>query len=184
MDKGLIAIRYAKALLKFAETNNKEKKIYELAQFIQAVFIETPGLHAALENPLIPKERKRKFIISACGEHISDLFIKFINLFLENNRQDCLQRIMLQYQDVYNLSKSILRGKLITAVEIDNATAAHLIQAIEHKIEGKIELEKITDPAILGGFILDLDSTRWDASLKRQLNDIKHQYIQRNKRIV
>ena len=184
MNKGLVAVRYAKALLKFAENNNMEEEIYELAKFLQAVFVETPALHTALENPLIPKKRKRKFIISACGEHISDLFIKFIDLLLKNDRQDCLQSIMMQYQDAYNQSKNILRGKLITAVEIDNATAAHLTKSVEHKVEGKLDLEKIIDPSILGGFILDLDSIRWDASLKRQLNAIKQQYIQRNRRIV
>ena len=184
MNKGLIAVRYARALLKFAENNNKEGEIYKQALFLQDVFVETPSLHAALENPLIPKRKKREFIITASGKNVSDLFMKFIDLLLENDRQDCLQSIMMQYQDAYNESKNILRGKLITAVEIDNATVAHLTKTIEHKIKGKLELEKIIDPTILGGFILDLDSTQWDASLIRQLNSIKQQYIQRNKRIV
>ena len=184
MNKGLIAVRYARALLKFAENNNKEGEIYEQALFLQNVFVETPSLHAALENPLIPKRKKREFIITASGKNITKLFVKFIDLLLENDRQDCLQSIMMQYQDAYNESKNILRGKLITAVEIDDATVAHLTKSIEHKVEGKLELDKIIDPTILGGFILDLDSTRWDASLIRQLNSIKQQYIERNRRIV
>ena len=133
MNKGLIAVRYARALLMFAQNNNKEEEIYEQAKFLQDVFIKTPSMHTALENPLIPKKRKRKFIITACGENISDLFIKFINLLLENDRQDCLQSIMMQYQDLYNQSKNILRGKLITAVEIDHATVAHLTKSVEQK---------------------------------------------------
>ncbi|NLZ94787.1 MAG: F0F1 ATP synthase subunit delta [Bacteroidales bacterium] len=184
MNKGLIAVRYARALLKFAENNNKEREIYEQALFLQDVFVETPSLHTALENPLIPKKKKREFIITASGKNISDLFLKFIDLLLENDRQDCLQSIMMQYQDAYNKSKNILRGKLITAIEIDDTTVADLIKSIEHKVEGKLELEKIVDPTILGGFILDLDSTRWDASLIRQLNSIKQQYIEINRRII
>ena len=91
---------------------------------------------------------------------------------------------MLQYQVLYNESKNILRGKLITAIEIDDATMAHLTKSVELKVEGKLELEKIVNPNILGGFILELDFIRWDASLRRQLDSIRNQYIERNRRIV
>ena len=184
MNIGLISVRYARALLKFAENNNVETEIYEQAKFLQNIFANTKALHTALDNPLIPKAKKRQFIITASGEGISDVFIKFIDLLLENNRQDCLQSIMLQYQQLYNESKDILRGKLITAVEIDDTTMSHLKNSVEHKVEGELELEKIVDPSILGGFILELDFIRWDASLIRQLNSIKQQYIERNRRIV
>jgi F-type H+-transporting ATPase subunit delta len=51
-------------------------------------------------------------------------------------------------------------------------------------MKGTLELEKIVDPEILGGFILELDFVRWNASLSNQLNRIKNQYIERNRRIV
>ncbi len=184
MNIGLISVRYARALLKFAESNNVETEIYEQAKFLQDIFVNNKALHTALHNPLIPKAKKRQFIITASGEGVSDVFIKFIDLLLENDRQDCLQSIMLQYQELYNSSKNILRGKLITAIEIDDATMSLLSKSVEQKVEGKLELEKIIDPNILGGFILELDFIRWDASLIRQLNSIKQQYIERNRRIV
>ena len=184
MNIGLISVRYAKALLKFAETKNRETEIYKQAKFLQEVFATTKGLHTALNNPLIPLKKKREFIITASGDDVSDVFIQFIDLLLQNDRQDCLESIVLQYQELYNQSKNILRGKLITATEIDDATKAHLIQSVEQKVEGKLELEQIVNPSILGGFILELDFIRWDASLSRQLNSIKNQYIERNRRII
>ena len=105
-------------------------------------------------------------------------------MLLLNNREDCLQSIMLEYQEQYRKSKNILRGKLITAVEIDKPTTQSLIASIEGKVKGNLELEKIIDPKILGGFILEVDFYRWDASLMGQLNRIKKQYIERNRRIV
>ena len=184
MNIGLISVRYARALLKFAENNNVETEIYEQAKFLQDIFASTKELYTALNNPLIPKAEKKKFIITACGEDISEVFLKFIDLLLENDREDCLQSIVLQYQELYNESKNILRGKIITAVEIDDATMARLIKSVELKVEGKLELEKIVSPNILGGFILELDYIRWDASLQRQLDSIRNQYIERNRRII
>lgn len=184
MNIGLISVRYAKALLMFAQNNNKEDEVYAQAKFLQDVFVNTKALHTALENPLLSKQKKRELIITASGGKVSDVFMRFINLLLENDREACLQSIMLQYQEVYNESKNIIRGTLITAVEIDDATMSMLKKSVEQKVEGTLELEKTVNPEILGGFILDLDFIRWDASLSRQLNSIRNQYIERNRRII
>lgn len=184
MNRGLISERYAKALLGFAENKNIEVEIYEQAMFLQDVFVNIATLHTALHNPMISKAQKRKIILTACGDDVADAFVTFIDLLLTNDREDCLQYIMLQYQEMYRKSKNILQGKLITAVEIDDATKSSLIQAIELKVKGKLEVEKIVDATILGGFILELGFVRWNASLSRQLNDIKKQYIERNRRII
>lgn len=184
MNKGLVSVRYARALLQFAENKNMEDEIYEQAKFLTTVFSNIKNLYTALHNPLISKSKKKSIILTASGENITDVFKRFIDLLLENNREDCLQSIMLQYQELYRASKNILHGKLITAVEIDEATRKNLISSIEQKMKGTLELEKIVDPKILGGFILELDFVRWNASLSNQLNRIKNQYIERNRRIV
>lgn len=184
MNLGLISVRYAKALLQFAQNKNMEDEIYEQAKFLVGVFGNIKGLYTALHNPLVSKTRKRNIILTACGDDVTDAFKKLIDLLLENSREDCLQSIMLQYIKLYRQSKNILHGKLITAVEIDDITESHLIKSIEQKVKGKLELEKIVDPKILGGFILEIDFVRWNASLSNQLNNIKNQYIERNRRIV
>ena len=184
MNKGLISVRYAKALLQFAQVNNAEEEIYKQSKFLSSVFFNLKNLPTALNNPMLPKAEKRKIILTASGEKTSDVFERFIDLLLKNDREDCLQSIMLTYQEQYRKSKNMLHGRLITAVEIDDATTKLLIKTIEHKIKGDLDLEKVVNPDILGGFVLEVDFMRWDASLISQLNSIKKQYIERNRRIV
>ena len=184
MNKGLISVRYATALFQFAKDKNVGEEVYEQSKFLTSVFAQLKNLPATLSNPMIPKDQKRRLLLTASGEMTSDVFEKLIDLLLKNDREDCLQSIMLEYQEQYRKSKNILHGKLITAVEIDDATTKLLISSIEHKIDGTLDLEKIVNPKILGGFILEVDFVRWDASLSGQLNSIKKQYIERNRRIV
>ena len=184
MNKGLISVRYATALLQFAQNENAEDEMYAQAKFLSRVFLQVSNLHTILNNPMVPKERKRQVILLAAGDKVPEVFEKTVELLLTNNREDCLQSIMLEYQEQYRKSKNILRGKLTTAVEIDDPTTQKLIASIEGKVRGNLELEKTVDPNILGGFILEVDFIRWDASLTGQLNRIKKQYIERNRRIV
>ena len=184
MNKGLISVRYATALLQYAQSENVAEEVYEQSKFLTSVFSQLKKLPTTLSNPMIPKANKRKLILTASGEMTSDVFEKLIDLLLKNDREDCLQSIMLEYQEQYRKSQNMIHGKLITAVEIDDATTKLLIDSIEHKIDGTLDLEKIVNPKILGGFILEVDFVRWDASLSGQLNSIKKQYIERNRRIV
>ncbi len=184
MNKGLISVRYATALLQFAQSKNVEDEMYAQAKFLSRVFLQVSKLNTVLTNPMVSKEKKREVILIAAGGKILDVFEKTVDLLLTNGREDCLQGIMLEYEEQYRKSKNILRGKLTTAVEIDEPTTQNLIATIEKKVEGNLELEKTIDPTILGGFILQVDFIRWDASLRGQLNRIKKQYIERNRRIV
>ena len=40
------------------------------------------------------------------------------------------------------------------------------------------------DPNLIGGFVLDLDEFLMDASVKHQLDQIREQFIERNRRII
>lgn len=184
MNIGLISVRYATALFQFAQNENVESEVYEQAKFITDVFFQVKKLHTTLENPLIHKTKKKEIILTAFGEKASDAIERLIDLLLRNNRESFLQYIMLEYQEQYRLSKNVYQGKLITAVEIDDITTKNLVESLEKKVKGKLELKKTIDPSILGGFILQVDYNRWDASLSGQLNRIKKQYIERNRRIV
>lgn len=184
MNTGLVATRYAVAFLEYVQEMNMTEEAYEKSKLITGVIANVKGFNTALANPLVSKDKKRELILTASGGEWSEVFESVVSLLLKNNREEHLQSIMLVFQDLYRQSIKVHFGKLTTAVEIDDATVKTLTKSIENKIDGSLEFNKIIDPEILGGFILEVDHNRWDASLRGQLNRIKKQYIERNRRIV
>lgn len=184
MNIGLIPVRYATALLDFAKEKSLQDKVYEEVKLVEHAFSTFSDFKTILENPVMDKKLKRKVIHTAAGIKITPVFEKFVDLLLQNNREDFLRNIGLRYIDLYRESKGILHGRLITAVEVNNSIEKSLISLVEKNIDGTLELEKVIDPSIIGGFQLEVDFVRWDASLKNQLTKIKNEYIERNKRIV
>ena len=184
MNIGLVATRYAVAFLEYVQERGIAEYAYEKSKLITAVFEEVDGLSATLANPLLSKSRKRGLILTASGGEWSEEFENVVSLLLRNNREEYLHSIMFVFQDLYRRSLNVYKGKLTTAVEINDETIKTLTKSIESKLNGNLELTRVIDPEILGGFILEVDYNRWDASLKGQLNRIKKQYIERNRRIV
>lgn len=184
MNAGLISARYATALLGFAKETNSLEEVYAEAKLLTLMFSKMSELRHMLENPVVPHDEKRALILNAAGGDVSQAFRVFTDLLLKNKRESQIQNIMLKFIDLYRAQKNIRHGVLTTAHEVDEATEKRLIQLVTNQVGGTLELEKIVDPEILGGFKLEVDHVRWDASISSQLKRIKNEYIERNRRIV
>jgi F-type H+-transporting ATPase subunit delta len=180
MNTGLIPARYATALLDFANVSNEQDRVYIEAKAAALSFFQFSELRNVLDNPVLAKAEKRKIIIMAAGGKVSKPFERFLDLLLENNREIHLQSIALKYIDLYRKQKNIHYGKLTTAAIVDSATEKKLMKLVESQTGGTIEMEKIIDPNILGGFMFEVDFVRWDASISGQLRRIRKEYIDKN----
>jgi F-type H+-transporting ATPase subunit delta len=67
---------------------------------------------------------------------------------------------------------------------VNAATEKRLMSMVENTTGGTVEMEKIIDPEILGGFLFEVDFVRWDASVSGQLRRIRQEYIEKNKKTV
>jgi F-type H+-transporting ATPase subunit delta len=184
MNTGLIPVRYATALLDFANVSNEQNRVYTEAKIIIKSYFQFSELRTVLDNPVLAKAEKRKIIIMAAGGHVCKPFEKFLDLLLDNKREGHLQSIALKYIDLFRKQKNIHYGKLTTASPVTADVEKRLMAMVENTTGGIIEMEKIIDPEILGGFMFEVDFVRWDASISGQLRRIKKDYIERNKKTV
>ena len=184
MNTGLVSARYATALYDFAVETKSVEKVYGEAKMLTLMFMKMGELRLVLNNPVLPLKEKRQLILNAAGGETSKTFEKFTDLLLKNGREEQVQYVMLKFIDLYRKQKNIRYGKLTTASEVDKVTEDRLISLVTDKVGGTLELEKVVDPNILGGFMLEVEDVRWDASLSGQLTRIRNEYIERNRRIV
>lgn len=188
MDIGVIAKRYAKALLLYAIEQKSEDAVYkEILQLISS-YREVPQLSTALSNPLLPNAEKVEVICkAACGtSHVTDAFQKFATLVVAHHRESFMLFIANNYVTLYRAEKHLSIGKLITAVPASEEVSSRLRDMVEKTAAGKVTvaLDTVVDPSILGGFIFQIDDLRLDASVRQQFDTIKKQFIEKNKRIV
>ncbi|MDE6813218.1 MAG: F0F1 ATP synthase subunit delta, partial [Duncaniella sp.] len=102
MNQGLIPSRYAKALFGYAAEKGVDARIYELMHTLEDSFVAEPSLQQAVANPFIPAPDKRKLLISAAGATDKDeVYVRFIQLLVENNRLDAARDIGLAYMKIY-----------------------------------------------------------------------------------
>jgi F-type H+-transporting ATPase subunit delta len=96
-----------------------------------------------------------------------------IDLILKNKREEMIRNIALRFIELYRERYHIQYGKLVTAVPIDPEREKHFISHIQKIVGGKLEVDPVVDPDIIGGFILNLGDNRWDASISGELTRIR-----------
>ena len=172
MDLGVISVRYARALLKSATELKLEDQVYKEMQTLSRSFLEVPELRFTIDNPMLSKDKKLKLIVTACGENVGEQTKKFVALVLKEDREKTLQFMAASYITLYRQQKNIIRGSLTTAAPVSKDTEDRMRRMVESKTKGTVEFKTEVDPNIIGGFILEYDTYRMDASVKSKLNKI------------
>jgi F-type H+-transporting ATPase subunit delta len=184
MNSGMISTRYARALFEYALEKGEEDIVFSEIKNLSATFYKEYALRTALDNPVLLVTDKINVIKAAAGEKISDVLNQFIELVLYKKRESYLYSICLVFMDLYRDYKKISIGRLITAKPIDKDTENKIKQLVKPTQGGTLEFETETNPDILGGFILYMDTYRLDASVSTQLRNIRRQLLDKNKKIV
>ncbi len=153
MDIGVISVRYARALIKAALGMKLEDQVYQEMQTLYKSYIDVPELRFTIDNPMLSKDKKQALLITALGKKPSELSRKFIALVLKEDRESTLQFMAASYITLYRKQKNIIRGK-------------------EQRTQGTVEFKTEVNPELIGGFILEYDTYRMDASVKTKLNNI------------
>ena len=175
MDIGVISVRYARALLKSASDQKLEEQVYQDMMTLARSYVEVPQLRQTIDNPMLAKESKQTLLETASGSKSCPLTKAFIALVLKEDRENMVQFMANSYVTLYRKQKNVIRGKLTTAARVSAETEQKMRHMVESQTQGIVEFETEVNPDIIGGFILEYDTYRMDASVKTKLNTILNQ---------
>ncbi|MBR5043147.1 MAG: ATP synthase F1 subunit delta [Bacteroidales bacterium] len=158
MNSGAISKRYATALLRLTLDKGSGEKV--CAQVLE--ILHDPS---SLPSPLEPDLKR------------------FITLLVKNGRTEYLKLIFRTFVDLYCQSAGLAHVQLTSAVpspELEQRVKAEL----ERRTAGKVLLESEVDPSLIGGYRVEFNGIMMDASVRRQLDMLQRQFVEKNNRIV
>jgi len=173
MDAGKISTRYAKAIFGYASEKGEAKQLREEFLSLAVQFAALPTLKKVLEDPTVPAEKKISALLAAVGKKASDSYTKTIDLVIGNGRGHYMQQIALMYDNVYRKENNIKVASLTTIEPASESIKTALSKLVSDNPKETVDFRAKTDKNIIGGFVLEIDDRRLDASVRNQLNVIK-----------
>ncbi len=178
MVAGLIPSRYAKALYKFALENGKSQDVYAEMQHVVESFSRNPELAKVLSNPYVESADKERVLLKAAGENPGEDYRRFVKLILDHNREEFAYLMALSYRDLYRKENNISQVLITTAVKLPDSEMAKLQDVVKRRfVDTTFEFSSAVDPDLIGGFVIDVDSSRLDASVSGELAQLRQNLL-------
>ena len=178
MNNPRLAGRYAKSLLDFAVEQNQIDKVYQDIKMLQGLCRTNPDLVNMLKSPVIKSDKKEKIVEAVLDGKLTAMTATFFKLLINKAREYNLPEILNAFIEQYNVFNNIHTVKLTTAVAVSDSVKDAIVNKIKSGTSyQKIELETAVKDELIGGFTLEVGGAIIDASILRDLNDVKKQFL-------
>jgi F-type H+-transporting ATPase subunit delta len=177
MQNPRLAGRYAKSLMDIAIENGKLDTMYNDMLGLDAVCKDSKDFVSMMKSPIVTASTKQNVVKAIAEGKVDDITFKFINLIINKGREFFLPEIISTFISQYKKHNNINEVLLTTSEQMDEEMKNTLIQSIQKQFTGTIDLKTKVDSSLIGGFILEANNNLFDASILRDLNDIKKQFL-------
>jgi F-type H+-transporting ATPase subunit delta len=186
MNRSIVITRYALALVKYCRETGQGEVVCSEAETLEQALRTVPELRrmvTAADDVVSPFDKK-KLLQTALGNHMSPELSRFLTLLNKNGRMDLVEDILRDFVTIYRRGIGIRKAHLVTATEPSERLLQRLKALVKQKTGDDVIIEVEVDPSIIGGFVFDIDEYLLDASIKHQLDQIRQQFIEKNRRII
>ena len=178
MQNPRLASRYAKSLVDLALEKGQLEAVRADMLALQQIAKSNRDVTNLLKSPIIKPDKKQKILAAILQGKVSDITTAFINLLVIKGRESNLPEIAAEFIKQYNVLKNISKVKITTAVPLDTAILTSIKQKVQAGTDKTVEIETAVEPELIGGFVLETDDKLFDASIQRDLKDIKKQFTE------
>jgi len=177
MPNPRLAARYAKSLIDLSTEKGQLEQVYADMQYLQAVCKSSRDFVTMLRSPVIKADKKESILTAITKDKVTPLTAAFNKLLVTKGRESDLPEIADAFINQYNTIKGIHKVKLTTAVPVSDTIMNDIVGKVKASsgLEN-VELETATDDSLIGGFVLEFNNNLVDASVLRDLKDIKKQF--------
>jgi len=176
MKEFRLAGRYAKALFDLAIEMKVLEKVYADAELIIDVCERNREFVLMLRSPVIKDVKKLAILKDLFEKNPSELTYRFIVLITRNKRESIIKEIAERFIDYYREFKNILPVDLTTAIKLDEEIKGEILGLLKERSGSNIELTENVEEDLIGGFMLSFDDKQYDASVLRQIKNLKKEF--------
>ena len=166
-----IARPYAQALLAVAGSLEEAAKVGDQLAGFAALLAGDRRLQAFFANPGLPVDAKRR-ALDRLVERLALLPLsrRLLQALVSRHRLGRVDEVVAGIGEAIQARQGVAVATVTTAEPLADDERTRLRQVLEGKVGKRLELRESVDPALLAGFVAQVDSQLFDGSLRGQLD--------------
>lgn len=163
---------YGTALYQLAVEENASKEIFDDFQAVSRVFADNPEFGRLLSNPRLSARERAETVGSVFEGKINRSLLNALKILAEKRRCDTVSKCCEVYKRLYCEDNNILPVTATSAVALNDAQKARLVEKLKASTKSDILLTCKVDSSCIGGIRLEYGGKRYDASVRGRLTDL------------
>jgi len=176
-----VAKVYAEALLGVTENAGRTAAVLDQFDSLVADVLDGyPQLERVLASGMVSPEEKSQILDRVLRAQALPLFLRFLKVVSRHGRLGFVRAIHRQAHVLYRQKLGQVAVEVTTAAPLDEAAVERLRAAVRRLIDAEPVLERRVRPELIGGMVVRVGDTIYDASVARQLETMRQQMIDRS----
>jgi F-type H+-transporting ATPase subunit delta len=168
---------YAEALYQLADERGQVEEVYEEIRYLEGLFHESKELADFLSSPQVDRDDKKGLINKVVKPHFSPLTYHFLLTVIDKNREILIPYLANEFKEILDRIHNRIDVDITSAVPLPDDIKERLIRALSGVLDKEIIPHMVTDPKILGGFVVRVKDRIMDASILGQLEGLRAQLL-------
>ncbi|MEX2596798.1 MAG: ATP synthase F1 subunit delta [Salibacteraceae bacterium] len=167
------ASRYAQSLLDLAIEREMLEEVKADVEVVTKACAESRDLELMFQSPIIKTDQKLGAISAVFKNALNPLTLDFLMLITNKGRERFIPVIMTSFMKLYKEKKGIVTAEVTSAVPLSDDQKKAISESIKN-LGKTVDLVEHVDASIIGGLKVRVEDTRFDASLRKKLNELKY----------
>jgi F-type H+-transporting ATPase subunit delta len=172
-----LAGAWAASLLELANEQKLTEQIAQELAALRQILTANPHFHLYLADPAISENHHGETLKKIFGPQLSKLMMNFLGVLNQKNRLGILEEIADAYDDLLRQQE----GKIEVDVTVAHKLTSDQLEEVRQKVSTALKKDAVVhqyvDDSIIGGLVLRVQDKLIDASVKSQLQSMKHQLL-------
>jgi F-type H+-transporting ATPase subunit delta len=178
MDYSKIGVRYAKALFQYAEEQNLTDVVVGNMRELYKNLNENQELMRFLCSPVVKLSEKEKLVEEVFSRQFHEISVDFMKLVIQHRREEHLIAMCRRVEAMYREKFGIRQLKLISVIDLNQSIRNQIEKTVKAALNAEsLEISTEINSDLIGGFVLDMDDLRYDASVKSQIASLRNKII-------
>ena len=161
---------YAQAVFELSEQSQSIDVLKNDFDILTGLIAQSKELEAMLNSPSFHEEDKKRLIDEVFSGKLNELTVNLLMVAIEHNRARFLPQIIARYNELWEARNGLHRVKVMVSKAMDNAEIEKLKENIAAAISGRVKLEVVVNPSIIGGIVIRYGDKVIDNSIRNRLH--------------
>lgn len=170
------AARYAHAAFDLAKESKALDALEKDFAAFGAAWTESAELRAVARSPLIdPADKAKALVAVAAKAGVSELGRNLIGVAAQNRRAAELPGIASAFRTLLARDRGTRQVEIVSARALTGSEKSAIVDQLGKQLGEKVDADTRVDESLIGGFVVNVGSRQFDASVKSKLDALRLQ---------